>query len=144
MFVVDALPLELIGMNSAMTCNYIKFCADQLLIAFGCRRLYKVGNPFEWIETISLQGKTSKRQASSKKCLRKTQNWVLELTAQTKRLFLTPVFNGNEHTQMQMYTTQIKKYLAIPPSLTHICFRFRGFTKTNTNHDVNRGHNKVQ
>ncbi len=78
MFVVDALPLELIGMNSAMTCNYIKFCADQLLIAFGCRRLYKVGNPFEWIETISLQGKTSKSQASSKKCLRITQNWVLE------------------------------------------------------------------
>ena len=67
-FVVDALrPLELIGMNSAMMCNYIKFCADQLLIAFGCRRLYKVGNPFEWMETISLQGKTSKRQASSKK-----------------------------------------------------------------------------
>ena len=46
-FVVDALPVELIGMNSAMMCNYIKFCADRLLIAFGCRCHYKFGNPFE-------------------------------------------------------------------------------------------------
>jgi hypothetical protein len=33
-FVIDALPVELIGMNSVMICNYIKFCADRLLIAF--------------------------------------------------------------------------------------------------------------
>jgi len=58
-FVVDTLPIELIGMNSAMMCKYIKFCADQLLIAFGCRRHYKAGYPFEWMETISLQGKTN-------------------------------------------------------------------------------------
>jgi len=53
-FVVDALPVELIGMNSAMMCNYIKFCADRLLIAFGCHCHYKVGNPIKWMETISL------------------------------------------------------------------------------------------
>jgi ribonucleoside-diphosphate reductase subunit M2 len=58
-FVVDALPVELIGMNSLMMCNYIKFCADRLLIALGCNRYYKIGNPFEWMETISLQGKTN-------------------------------------------------------------------------------------
>ncbi len=58
-FVVDALPVELIGMNSLMMCNYIKFCMDQLLIALGCNRYYKIGNPFEWMETISLQGKTN-------------------------------------------------------------------------------------
>jgi ribonucleotide reductase beta subunit family protein with ferritin-like domain len=58
-FVVDALPIELIGMNSAMMCNYIKFCADRLLITTACRHHYKVGNPFEWMETISLQGKTN-------------------------------------------------------------------------------------
>ncbi len=58
-FVVDALPVELIGMNSLMMCNYIKFCADRLLIALGCNRCYKIGNPFEWIKTISLQGKTN-------------------------------------------------------------------------------------
>ena len=58
-FVVDAFPVELIGLNSTMMCNCIKFCTDRLLIAFGCRRHYKVGNPFEWMETISLQGKTN-------------------------------------------------------------------------------------
>jgi ribonucleoside-diphosphate reductase subunit M2 len=52
-FVPDALPVELIGMNSAMMCNYIKFCANRLLITLGCHRHYKVGNPFEWMETIS-------------------------------------------------------------------------------------------
>ena len=56
-FVVDALPVELIGMNSSMMCDYIKFCADQLLIALGYQRHYKIGNPFEWMEMISLQGK---------------------------------------------------------------------------------------
>ncbi len=58
-FIADALPIELIGMNSAMICNYIKFCTDQLLTALGCCRHYKRGNRFEWIEMISIQGKTN-------------------------------------------------------------------------------------
>jgi ribonucleoside-diphosphate reductase subunit M2 len=58
-FVVDALPVELIGMNSGMMCNYIRFCADRLLLSLGCGRHYKIRNPFEWMETISLQGKTN-------------------------------------------------------------------------------------
>jgi ribonucleoside-diphosphate reductase subunit M2 len=58
-FVVDTLPVELIGMNSTMMCNYIKFCADHLLVTLGCCRHYKTGNPFEWMEMISLQGKTN-------------------------------------------------------------------------------------
>ena len=58
-FVVDALPVELIGMNSTMMCNYIKFCADQILLDLGCSRNYNTSNPFEWMEMISLQGKTN-------------------------------------------------------------------------------------
>jgi ribonucleoside-diphosphate reductase subunit M2 len=58
-FVVDALPVKLIEMNSAMMCNYIKFCADRLLLCLGCDRHFKIGNLFEWMETISLQGKTN-------------------------------------------------------------------------------------
>ncbi len=46
-FVVDALPVELIGMNSTMMCNYIKFCADRLLLCLGCNRHFKIENPFE-------------------------------------------------------------------------------------------------
>jgi ribonucleoside-diphosphate reductase subunit M2 len=66
-FIVDALPVELIGMNLIMMCNYIKFCTDRLLIALGCSRYYKMGNPFEWMEIISLQGKTN----FFKKCIGK-------------------------------------------------------------------------
>ena len=58
-FVVDTLPVELIGMNSSMMCNYIKFCADRLLIALGYQRHYKIGNLFECMEMISLQGETN-------------------------------------------------------------------------------------
>ena len=53
-FIVNTLTVELIGMNLGMMCNYIRFCADQLLLSLGCDRHYKIGNPFEWMETISL------------------------------------------------------------------------------------------
>jgi ribonucleoside-diphosphate reductase subunit M2 len=42
-----------------MMSNYRKFCADRLLVALGCQRHYSAENPFEWMETISLQGKTN-------------------------------------------------------------------------------------
>mgnify|MGYP005850250403 CR=1 FL=1 len=58
-FVQDALPVELIGMNSTLMCQYIEFCADRLLVALDCPRYYKASNPFEWMEMISLQGKTN-------------------------------------------------------------------------------------
>ena len=58
-FVVDSLPVELIGMNSGLMCEYIKFCADRLLGALGCIKYYNAANPFEWMEMISLQGKTN-------------------------------------------------------------------------------------
>lgn len=58
-FVVDALPVELIGMNSGLMCEYIEFCADRLLRELGCTAHYGAVNPFEWMEMISLQGKTN-------------------------------------------------------------------------------------
>jgi len=58
-FVSDALPVELIGMNSKLMCQYIEFCADRLLQALGCGKFYQAQNPFEWMEMISLQGKTN-------------------------------------------------------------------------------------
>ena len=58
-FVVDALPVSLIGMNGDLMCQYIEFCADRLLGALGCPKYYNVANPFEWMEMISLQGKTN-------------------------------------------------------------------------------------
>ena len=58
-FVRDALPVELIGMNSTLMIEYIQFCADRLLVALGCPRHYQVQNPFDWMVSISLQGKTN-------------------------------------------------------------------------------------
>ena len=58
-FVSDALPVELIGMNSGLMCQYIEFCADRLLVELGVERYYNSPNPFEWMEMISLQGKTN-------------------------------------------------------------------------------------
>ncbi|GKY90383.1 ribonucleoside-diphosphate reductase subunit M2 [Mayamaea pseudoterrestris] len=58
-FVVDALPVELIGMNSGLMCQYIEFCADRLLVALGCAKFFKATNPFDFMDMISLQGKTN-------------------------------------------------------------------------------------
>ena len=58
-FIVEALPVKLIGRNSARMCNYIKFCADRLLLCLGCNRHFEIENPFEWMEMISLKGKTN-------------------------------------------------------------------------------------
>ena len=59
MFVKDALPVELIGMNSVLMSQYVEFCADRLLHSLGVPKVYHVTNPFEWMTMISLQGKTN-------------------------------------------------------------------------------------
>lgn len=58
-FVTDALPVDLIGMNARLMSQYIEFVADRLLVALGCKKYYNVTNPFDWMELISLQGKTN-------------------------------------------------------------------------------------
>lgn len=58
-FVTDALPVSLIGMNATLMTQYIEFVADRLLDALGNKKVYNVVNPFEWMEMISLQGKTN-------------------------------------------------------------------------------------
>jgi len=58
-FVVDSLPVNLIGMNSKLMSQYIEFVADRLLLALGCKKIYNATNPFDFMEMISLQGKTN-------------------------------------------------------------------------------------
>ena len=58
-FVSSALPVKLIGMNSDLMCDYIEFVADRLLIALECNKIYNAVNPFDFMELISLQGKTN-------------------------------------------------------------------------------------
>ena len=58
-FVTDALPVALIGMNAKLMAQYIEFVADGLLVALGVPKYYNVKNPFDFMEMISLQGKTN-------------------------------------------------------------------------------------
>lgn len=58
-FVTDALPVSLIGMNADSMSTYIEFCADRLLGALGVPKLYHAVNPFDWMDMISLGGKTN-------------------------------------------------------------------------------------
>ena len=59
LFICEALPVSLIGINAESMSTYIKFVADRLLISLGYAKHYKVVNPFEWMELISLEGKTN-------------------------------------------------------------------------------------
>jgi len=58
-FVTDAIPVALIGMNADMMCRYIEFIADRLLFALGNNKIYFSENPFDWMDLISIQGKTN-------------------------------------------------------------------------------------
>ena len=58
-FICDALPVRLIGMNSDLMSQYIEFVADRLLVELGNEKIYNTANPFDFMEMISLQGKTN-------------------------------------------------------------------------------------
>ncbi|GAB2461226.1 ribonucleoside-diphosphate reductase [Hymenobacter qilianensis] len=58
-FVTDALPVNLIGMNAKNMAQYIEFVADRLLVSLGYSKIYNASNPFDFMEMISLQGKTN-------------------------------------------------------------------------------------
>lgn len=58
-FVRDAIPVKLIGMNADLMCQYIEFVADRLLVALGSPKIYKVANPFDFMDLISMNGKTN-------------------------------------------------------------------------------------
>merc|ERR1711972_1147279 len=58
-FLTEALPCALIGMNHDLMAQYIKYVADRLLIELGCDKIYRVENPFDFMENISLDGKTN-------------------------------------------------------------------------------------
>lgn len=58
-FICDALPCSLIGMNSKMMSQYIEFVADRLAVQLGCQKIFKAQNPFDFMDMISLEGKTN-------------------------------------------------------------------------------------
>ncbi|GBN13102.1 Ribonucleoside-diphosphate reductase subunit M2 [Araneus ventricosus] len=70
-FLTEALPVSLIGMNCKLMKQYIEFVADRLLLELGCNKVYGMQNPFDFMENISLEGKTNffeKRVGEYQKC----------------------------------------------------------------------------
>ena len=58
-FITESLPVRLIGMNSELMAQYLEFVTDRLLVELGCEKVYNSTNPFDFMEMISLQGKTN-------------------------------------------------------------------------------------
>ena len=58
-FITESLPVSLIGMNAKLMTQYLEFVADRLLVELECERVYNTSNPFDFMDMISLQGKTN-------------------------------------------------------------------------------------
>lgn len=58
-FITESLPVSLIGMNAKLMTQYLEFVTDRLLVELGCKKVYNVTNPFDFMDMISLEGKTN-------------------------------------------------------------------------------------
>ena len=58
-FITESLPVDLIGMNSRLMIQYLEFVTDRLLVELGCSKEFEVENPFDFMDMISLEGKTN-------------------------------------------------------------------------------------
>lgn len=58
-FITESLPVSLIGMNAKLMTQYLEFVTDRLLLELGCEKQHNVTNPFDFMDMISLQGKTN-------------------------------------------------------------------------------------
>ena len=58
-FITESLPCKLIGMNNDLMAQYIEYVADRLLLMLKLDKIYNSDNPFDWMEAISIQGKTN-------------------------------------------------------------------------------------
>ena len=58
-FITESLPVSLIGMNSKLMSQYLEFVTDRLLLELNCEKEYNTSNPFDFMDMISLQGKTN-------------------------------------------------------------------------------------
>lgn len=77
-FITESLPVSLIGMNSNLMKQYIEFVADFWLTELGCSKFYNVSNPFDFMDMISLQGKSNffeKRTPEYKKATERAVEW---------------------------------------------------------------------
>ena len=58
-FATESIPVSLIGMNVDLMAEYVKYCADRLLVQLAFKKMYNASNPFDFMKNLSLQGKTN-------------------------------------------------------------------------------------
>jgi len=71
-FITESLPVDLIGMNSALMKQYLEFVSDRLLLDLGCEKVYNTNNPFDFMQNIALQNKTNFLKKESPSTLKAT------------------------------------------------------------------------
>ena len=82
-FILEALPVRLIGMNSDLMAQYLEFVTDRLLVSLGVPKVYNSNNPFDFMENIAIQGKTNffeKRVAEYQKAGVATNSSIEDIT----------------------------------------------------------------
>jgi ribonucleoside-diphosphate reductase subunit M2 len=92
-FFTDALPVSLIGMNATLMCQYIEFVADRLLVALGDQKHYNVTNPFDFMDMISLQGKTNFFEKRVSDYTKANVNHTANDNANSKTLYVISLFS---------------------------------------------------
>lgn len=75
-FVADSLPIGVIGMNAKSMMQYVQFVADRLLVALGHQKMFRVTNPFEWMDNISLSGKGNFFERRITEYAKQESKWV--------------------------------------------------------------------
>lgn len=82
-FILEALPVRLIGMNADLMAQYLEFVTDRLLLSLGVPKVYNSTNPFDFMENIAIQGKTNffeKRVAEYQKAGVTTNSSIDDIT----------------------------------------------------------------
>ena len=83
-FITEAIPCRLIGMNASLMTEYIEFVADRLVVQLGYEKMYYTKNPFDFMEMISVQSKTNffeKRVSEYALADKKISDNVFDLTS---------------------------------------------------------------
>ncbi|KIJ97595.1 hypothetical protein K443DRAFT_240300 [Laccaria amethystina LaAM-08-1] len=95
-FLTDALPVKLIGMNADLMCQYIEFVADRLLVSLGNEKHFNKTNPFDFMDMISLQGKTNffEKRVSDYSKAGINHSSTTDNTAQSSKTLYVPSFHS--------------------------------------------------
>jgi ribonucleoside-diphosphate reductase beta chain len=107
-FITESLPVSLIGMNAVLMTQYLEFVADRLLVELGCDREYNTTNPFDFMDMISLQGKTN---FFEKKVAEYQKSGVMNTDGEAQKISLTLILIGrvkeNRHKKIRQFRRKI-------------------------------------